>query len=224
MREPSDRRARPPLTHHAWYVLRALSEEMRTAAGRLRAGSSILDLGCGAAPYRDIFVAAGAEYVTADLLPGPGVDHVCDEQGRVPVRDGAFDVVLSNQVLEHVPDPHAYLSEARRLLNHAGALILTTHGTWRYHPDPLDLWRWTGPGLVREVERAGFRVESVAGKIGSAGAGLQLIQDALRGRSPRLLRPFLQAACQMGICVLDRMHTDSEREVDASVFVVHARA
>lgn len=224
MREPPGRRMRPPITHHAWYVLRSLAQEMHAVAKGLGPGTSIIDLGCGVAPYRSIFAATGVEYVTADLEPGQGVDLVCDEYGRVPAQDGTFDIVLSNQVLEHVPDPQAYLCEARRLLKGNGLLILTTHGTWIYHPDPLDLWRWTGPGLVREVEHAGFEFESIKGKLGPAGVGLQLIQDALRRRTPHLIRPLLQAAFQVGIYCLDHLHSNAEREVDASVFVLHARA
>ena len=45
---------------------------------------------------------------------------------RVPVRDGAFDVVESLDVIEHTPDPRAYLAELRRVLAPGGLVLLVT--------------------------------------------------------------------------------------------------
>jgi SAM-dependent methyltransferase len=91
--------------------------------------------------------------------------------------DCTADVVVSTQVLEHVPDPRAYLLECRRILKPGGMLILTTHGYWEYHPQPTDLWRWTGPGLRKLVEASGFRVLDCTGLLGLASSGLHLFQD-----------------------------------------------
>ena len=44
----------------------------------------------------------------------------------LPFRDGAFDLVLSHAVIEHVKDPGAYLREARRVLQTGGLLFLQT--------------------------------------------------------------------------------------------------
>ena len=47
-----------------------------------------------------------------------------------------------------------------------GRCLLTTHGTWFYHPDPEDYWRWTPAGLARVFEQAGFasvKLEPVGG-------------------------------------------------------------
>ena len=30
-----------------------------------------------------------------------------------------------------------------------GRVLLSTHGAMVYHPNPVDLWRWTGAGLER---------------------------------------------------------------------------
>ena len=44
----------------------------------------------------------------------------------LPFSTGSFDFVLSHAVIEHVPDPAAYLREARRVLKPGGHLFLQT--------------------------------------------------------------------------------------------------
>jgi hypothetical protein len=63
--------------------------------------------------------------------------------------------------LEHVPSPSEYLEEVRRLLNHRGKLVLTTHGIYEDHGCPNDYLRWTDSGLRQAVSRAGFVLEDV---------------------------------------------------------------
>ncbi len=80
----------------------------------------------------------------------------------LPIASSSIDVVMSTQQLEHVTDPGEVLTEARRILVPGrGTLLLSTHGVWVHHPDPLDLWRWTEQGLVRLIEQHGFRVARV---------------------------------------------------------------
>ena len=44
----------------------------------------------------------------------------------LPFRDRSFDLVLSHSVIEHVGNPLAYLSEARRVLTTGGVMLLST--------------------------------------------------------------------------------------------------
>src|SRR3546814_1646938 len=90
------------------------------------------------------------------------------------------DIVLSNQVLEHVDSPQGYLEEARRLMKPDGVLLLSTHGYWFYHPTPNDYWRWTSAGLRKTMEASGFEIVEFTGIMGLISSGLQLFQD---GRS-----------------------------------------
>lgn len=54
------------------------------------------------------------------LVGYPGVD-----MQRLPFADGAFDVVVHSDTIEHVADPLAGLNECRRVLAPGGALIFT---------------------------------------------------------------------------------------------------
>ena len=146
-------------------------------------GETVIDLGCETKPYAHHF-RPGVRYIGADLPGNPDADVPIGPDGRVPLDDGTADLVLSTQVLEHVPDPAAYLDECFRLLRPGGALALTTHGMMYLHRDPQDLWRWTTDGLVRIVEDAGFEVLDTVGVFGLVATGLQLTLVGLLRRSP----------------------------------------
>lgn len=162
-------RLAPPFWRHDAYALRqlaaGLSGLVAAQTARLRrAGSRVVDLGAGEAPYRSLFEDLGAEYLCCDIDRAAQVPIVPGED--VPLADGMADLVVSFQVLEHVWDLDWYLGQARRLLKADGALILSTHGTWPYHPHPTDFRRWTRDGLVAELETRGFVVRQVQALVG----------------------------------------------------------
>lgn len=133
--------------------------DLRAALETLRTDEriTVLDFGCGGSPYRPLF--PNADYRRADLAEVNDLDYIIDESGRIDAPDGQFDLVLSSQVLEHVPNPAAYLAECRRLLKPGGVLACSTHGTFEDHAVPSDFWRWTADGLARAVQDAGFKVK-----------------------------------------------------------------
>jgi SAM-dependent methyltransferase len=214
-------RLNPPATHHARVVLRELARVMRRLTDGL-SGEAVLDYGAGPAPYRPLF-AGYDRYVTADL-PGESADLTI-EDGTVPAPDGSFDLVLSTQVLEHVPNPDAYLAEARRLLTPDGSLILSTHGVYWYHPVPEDLWRWTGPGLRRQIERCGFVVTDLVPVVTAPAAAVNMFcQYAAELFVPRRARPTWHLVSQLLVDVVDRLATARRATShDAALFVMVAR-
>lgn len=133
------------------YAVRAplaawLRAHAREAASR--EGCRVLDVGCGDRPYESLFTAAGATYVGCDAEWNPRAD-VHGYADALPVEDASFDIVISTQVLEHLPDPGAAVRELRRVLRAGGIALVSTHGTAVYHPSPLDLSRWTHTGLEK---------------------------------------------------------------------------
>lgn len=158
------RRLEPRLHDTDWMVLRAMARGIDAVAQRLvRSGMQALDLGCGNMPYAPLFTARGARYRGADLEEA---EVIIGRDGRVPLPDASIDLLLSFQVLEHVRDIDAYLGEARRLLQPNGRLILSTHGTWLYHPHPEDHRRWTAEGLRQEIEARGFEMLECSALVG----------------------------------------------------------
>jgi ubiquinone/menaquinone biosynthesis C-methylase UbiE len=63
--------------------------------------------------------------ISAAGLGGRMAAHLSNAE-RVPFKDGAFDLVLMREVLEHISGPGAAIKEASRVLKSGGTLVLTT--------------------------------------------------------------------------------------------------
>ena len=155
------------LWHHDWKYerdLRRAVERAVTEHAGVQRGQTVVDIGCGMRPYEPFLHELGLQYVGCDL--GGNCDVVIEPSRPIPLADGSARLVLSSQVLEHVWDLDWYLGECLRLLEADGRLILSTHGTWHYHPHPTDYRRWTRDGLSQELESRGFAVEHVTSVMG----------------------------------------------------------
>jgi SAM-dependent methyltransferase len=113
-----------------------------------------------------------AEYTRLDH---PEFDLCAPLEGR-----GTFDVVICEQVLEHVVDPCAAARNLHGLCEPGGHVVVSTPFLVRVHELPEygmgDYWRFTRRGLRALLEGAGLEVEEV----GSWGN-----RDAVRGNLDR---------------------------------------
>jgi len=68
---------------------------------------------------------------------------------NLPFPNESFDVVISNQVLEHIEgNPQQAIDESRRVLKKGGIAIHTTVFMYRIHQKkPGDFWRFSTDGL-----------------------------------------------------------------------------
>jgi len=162
------RRLNPRLWDTDWLVLRGMKTAIEMLAARVSApGKRVLDFGCGAKPYATLFTSRGCRYQGADL--GGAADVTIRSDGKLEAPDASAALVVSFQVLEHVRDLDMYLAEARRVLGPDGELLLSTHGTWLYHPHPEDHRRWTREGLIGELGSRGFEVTECIAVTGPLG-------------------------------------------------------
>ncbi|QDS96350.1 putative S-adenosylmethionine-dependent methyltransferase/MSMEI_2290 [Roseimaritima multifibrata] len=206
-----------------WHLtcLRLLYE--RFALNHVDQGSGdLIDFGCGNMPYRPIFEPHVKKYRGFDLAGNDLADGLIDELGRMQVEAKSVDYVLSSQVLEHVIDPVSYLAEAKRVLKPGGKLFLSTHGVWKYHPDPTDYWRWTCDGLRKVVSEAGYEILDFEGMMGPASTALQLWQDATITSVPAKLRKAFLWSMQRRIERADKKCSKEWRDKDACVYVLVA--
>jgi SAM-dependent methyltransferase len=163
-RHSARRRHSPRPIDTDWLVLKGLREAVGNLARLVaRPGMKALDLGCGTRPYEPIFTSLAVSYAGADFADA---EVLIDREGRVQAASESVDLVLSFQVLEHVRSLRAYLSEARRVLRSDGHLLLSTHGSWLYHPHPEDHRRWTREGLIAELGEHGFAVKECLPVVG----------------------------------------------------------
>jgi SAM-dependent methyltransferase len=187
-----------------------------------RRGGRVVDLGCGDRPYELLIRGRGFEYIGCDL--DDHGDVLIVPGAPVPLPTGSASGVLSCQVLEHVWDLDWYLGECHRLLEPGGWLLLSTHGTWPYHPHPSDYRRWTRDGLASELQTRGFRLATINGVIGPLAWTTQIralgFRQVLMTISPlRLLVPPIMMAMNLRMLLEDAMTPRSIVEVNACIYV-----
>jgi len=121
----------------------------------------LLDVGCGSKPYRDLFVNVdryiGLEFDTPESRAANYADFFYDGN-HFPFNDASYEVVLANQVFEHVFNPDEFLNEILRILKPEGKLLLSVPFVWDEHLQPLDYARYSSFGLRSLLERHGFVV------------------------------------------------------------------
>jgi SAM-dependent methyltransferase len=139
-----------------------LDREMADFARRLPAGAMVLDAGAGEQPYRHHFVhckyeAADFEAVAKKYATST---YVCD-LSAIPVEAGRYDAVVFSQVMEHLPDPLAVLTELHRVLKPGGMLFYSGPLWFEEHEKPYDFYRYTSFALRHMFERSAFQIEDM---------------------------------------------------------------
>jgi SAM-dependent methyltransferase len=179
---------------HWWHQgMRAITAAMLSERLERRHGQHLLDAGCGTGGFLRWALDLGAfEHVSGvDISPEaielarrqvPEGDLGVAPVAELPFEPDSFDVVVMNDVLQHVLEREVQqsLGEVRRVLRPGGVLFLRTNGGIRARRVQDD-WRLYDRGaLAATLEGAGFRCERVTyvNLVGS-------LWGALRGRSPR---------------------------------------
>lgn len=103
----------------------------------------MLDLGCGdgtqSTKWSNVVnpdIAVGIELVEA--VDASAVSHGlqvvrADLSLQLPFRDGSFDLIIANQVIEHLTDFDVFMSEIRRVLSTNGCVIISTENMSSWH-------------------------------------------------------------------------------------------
>jgi SAM-dependent methyltransferase len=101
----------------------------------------LLDLGCGSgenvlryAPNGSTCYGVEVSEELAEVARKNGIDiTVANLDGPVPLPDETFDAVTSNQVLEHLADTDAFVSESFRLVRPGGIVVHSTENLSSWH-------------------------------------------------------------------------------------------
>jgi len=98
-----------------------------------RPGSLLVDVACGGGLLAPHVVHLGHRHLGVDLSPtatplarAHGVAVVRGDAQQLPFADACADVVVAGEVLEHVPDLAAAVTEACRVLRPGGTLVVDT--------------------------------------------------------------------------------------------------
>lgn len=149
-----------------------------------RLGSqSVLEIGCGTGGF---LVAASRRFrqvVGYDIAfrwlivarkrleeAGLQIPLVCGCAEYMPFREDGFDLIVAEDVIEHVKDQEATLNECRRVVNDNGLVFLATPNRFSLTPEPhVRVWgvgflprRWMDPyvRIVKGIRYQHLRVVS----------------------------------------------------------------
>ncbi|MGB3831934.1 MAG: class I SAM-dependent methyltransferase [Mesorhizobium sp.] len=132
-------------------------------AAKLTQDSIVLDLGAGAGIVSQMnFRGHAARICGVDLdrrvEQNPFLDEgrVADGQS-IPYPDAVFDIVFSDNVLEHLAEPVKVFAEVRRVLKPGGRFLFKTPNKWHYMPlisalTPHSFHRWVNRKRGRAEE------------------------------------------------------------------------
>lgn len=85
------------------------------------------------------------QVVSTDVYAAKDTALLCDGHS-LPFKDGTFDAVFIQAVLEHVLDPGAVVEEIHRVLNHRGVVLAETPFLQGVHMGAYDFTRFTLSG------------------------------------------------------------------------------
>lgn len=111
-----------------------------------------------------------------EIEAGEGIDLVGSVL-KIPVPDACYDLVISQEVLEHVEDPVKAVSEIRRVLKPGGVLYLQLPFIIGYHPCPHDYWRFSHEGIQELVKSVGFNVVDTGVTVGPAAGYYRILVE-----------------------------------------------
>lgn len=121
----------------------------------------LLDIGCGAKPYTELFAAHVTEHVGFDHQQTPYYHRPIDVFAtayNIPFKDESFDSGICNAVLEHLEEPLAALTECYRVLKPGGMVVFSVPFIWHLHEEPRDFFRFSKHGLRYLLEKTGFEI------------------------------------------------------------------
>jgi ubiquinone/menaquinone biosynthesis C-methylase UbiE len=159
------------------------------------AGLDILEVACGRGGFASELARAGACVTGCDFSfvavsvaetklraadKRPPVTFVQGDAQNLPFADDSFDLVISCETIEHLPDAPRALREMRRVSRPGGKLFLTTPNyanfmglyeiySWFRHPgrkddQPFDRRQWF-PQIRKFVRRAGWTILRTDGTV-----------------------------------------------------------
>jgi len=158
----------PDLSHNL--AARRVLEEMRRRLLRrgLRARVLVIGGGVVGAGLKVLLDDPAIDVVETDAGLSPRVQIVCDAHD-LPFRDGSFDAVIVQAVLEHVVDPVRCVDEVHRVLGEGGLVYADTPFICQVHGREYDFTRFTRLGHRRLFRRFGELESGI-----SSGPGMAL--------------------------------------------------
>jgi SAM-dependent methyltransferase len=98
---------------------------------KLKKGDKILDIGCGRGYLSNLFQKRGFKVIAldfsrlnVDFYHKFGLEALCANAESLPFNEESFDLVYSNDLIEHLFNPDKHFQEVFRILNNGGHYII----------------------------------------------------------------------------------------------------
>ena len=179
-----------PTGQGPWYEM---ARTLLTRTPTLLRDSQVLEIGCGQGDFSAWMATQGVQRVVGEDFSATAVEHAkrshqapqlsfgVGDIEAIAHADGAFDLVVSCETVEHVPHPARAVRELARVLRPGGTLILSTPNylsiiglyrlylllrgrKWDEGGQPLVNWTMH-PRTITWIKRAGLSIESTQGDI-----------------------------------------------------------
>jgi SAM-dependent methyltransferase len=148
----------------------------------------VLDLGCGQGHLTERLRSAwpqaefsGLDYSVSAIDYAaehfPDIDFVVADAQWLPYAEDYFDIVVCNNIWEHVPAPLVVLAGIRKILKPNGKLIISTPSRYQFHNlvrvslgkqvemnSPLHVTEYSVGQVTEMLRFGGFRVEKAFSK------------------------------------------------------------
>ena len=124
----------------------------------------VLDVGCGIGDMLEFYNAATGVDVnpkTVEYCVSKGLSAKLMATDELPFKDGTFESVLLDNVLEHLEQPEKLLSEINRVLVTDGRVIIGVPGKKGYTRDPDHKIYYNKSNLSKVLKLAGFSKDLV---------------------------------------------------------------
>lgn len=160
-----------------------------------RAGR-MLDFGCGASDRRELAAPLGVAWFGLDV---PFSMESTARQDRstvtfyggvlVPFADDSFDLVVSIQVFEHVPEPHTTFAEIARIMRRGGYLLGSTSFNEPFHSEST--FGYSPKNFARMIDAAGFELLEITPGIDMWALGIRRLARQFRhDEAAKVISPF----------------------------------
>ncbi|WP_417449436.1 class I SAM-dependent methyltransferase [Kordiimonas sp.] len=171
----------------------------------IRPEHDLLDMGAGAGiidcmNFRGLVRSATGIDLDERVTENPFLDKgFIGDVTQTPFDDGSFDIIICDNVMEHIEKPEAFLDEVARLLKPGGIFLGKTPNKWHYMPliaanTPLWFHKFYNKLRGRNEEDTfptHYRLNTPADvRRLASGANLETVDVALYEGRPEYLRIF----------------------------------
>ncbi|MBS1727234.1 MAG: class I SAM-dependent methyltransferase [Armatimonadetes bacterium] len=152
-----------------WFVARR-ELALQFLAQVAPANATILDVGCGTGKGQDAFGSLGTVYgvdFSQDALEfchQRGLSRIARADAQaLPLQSNSFDVVVTLDTIEHVPDDQKAIAEIARVLKPGGHILINVPAyQWLWGPHDVALMhhrRYSRTQVRKLLEANGFQIE-----------------------------------------------------------------